>query len=248
MFRYTIPNRQNIAKGPYSQMFAEGYPKLFASMQDRTVGTLFDPLLNRTFPCVPGSWDDTTDVRKRDGTDVQVELKHSPPLTEEDPQAVEATTVAGLTSEAGALDKEVAKADWKQEVPPEPSIDPLNFATGIVAQGLAQVQKASAGLHDFAHKMEKIEQTCDAAENPENWGIRDAARRNREAAIKLNRRLQEDPATKLRTFVTRTRALLSDVASDAGMTLEELLSLNPALARLPYAPLGAVVIVRAKAA
>jgi hypothetical protein len=247
-FRYTIPNRQNIAKGPYKQMFADGYPRLFRDMQDRTAGTLFDPLLNRIFQCVPSSWDDTTDPRKRDGTDVQVEFRHSPPLTEEDPQTVDATTVAGLTSEAGALDAEVAKADWKQEVPPEPSIDPLNFATGVVAQGLAQIQKVSASLQDFAYKMEKIEQTCDAAENPENWGIRDAARRNRESAIRLNRRLKEDPATKLRTFTTRTRALISDVASDAGMTIEELLSLNPALARLPYVPLGAVVVVRARAA
>jgi len=248
MFRYTIPLRQNVAKGPYKQMFAEGYPKLFRAMQDRTAGTLFDPLLNRVFTCVPSNWDDTTDPKQRDGTDVQVEFRHSPPLTEEDPQAVDATTVAGLTSQAGALDKEVAKADWKQEEPPEPSIDPLNFATGIVAQGLAQVQKLSASLHDFAYKMEKLEQTCDAAANPENWGIRDASRRNREAAIKLNRRLAEDPAVKLRTLVTQTRALVSDVAGDAGMTLEDLLVMNPVLARLPYVPLGTVVVVRARAA
>ncbi|HEU4544352.1 MAG TPA: hypothetical protein VFR23_24690 [Jiangellaceae bacterium] len=248
MFSYTIPTRQNIARGPYQRAFSELYPKLFADMLNREPGTLFDPLLNTSFSCTPNMFDDTTDPTKRDGTDVQVEFKRDVPLGEEDTSLVNLSGVAGLTSQARSLDDEVARADWKQEPAPEPSVDALQAADGVLSQGLAQVGKATASLHDFAYKMEKLEATCDRAENPENWGIRDAARRNREAAIALNRRLTESPATKLRRLTTQTAQLVADVAKEAGMTLEELLRLNPSLARLPYIPAGTPVTIRVQSA
>jgi len=244
-FSYTIPLRQNIARERYQNAFTVSMPQLFRDMLDRTPGTLFDPILNKTFTCVPRLYDDTTDVLKRDGTDAQIELRHSPPLNEEDPALADIPTLAGVTSSTRLLDDEVARADWRQEPAPEPSIDALQAADGVLSQGMAQIGKASAALHDFAFKMEKLEATCERAENPQNWGILDAARRNREAATRLNQRLTENPATKLRRMTTRSLMLLADLAREVGMTLEELLRLNPTLARLPYVPAGAIVTVRA---
>lgn len=243
-FAYTFPMRESIAKGPYKKLFDVGLPQLFRDALNREAGELFDPIYG-SFRCVPQLFDDTTDVMKRCGTDVRVEFLYSPELSDEDPALRDLSGVAGIASEAGKLDEEVAKANWAQEERPEPTQDVLLAADGVINQGLAQIDKFSAALDDFAFKLEKIENTCDRAENPQNWSIRDSARRNREAAIRTKRRLSENPATKLRQFVTRGAKLVSVLAKDVGMTAEELLRLNPGLARQPYVPAGQVVIVRA---
>lgn len=243
-FSYLLPMRESVARGPYRHLFEQGLPQLFRDALNRDPGPLFDPIYG-SFRCIPVIYRDTSDVRKRCGTDVRVEFLYSPEVAEDDATIRDLSGVAGIIDNAGALDEEVAKADWKQEVPPEPSIDALQAADGVISQGLAQIGKASAALHDFAYKMEKLEATCDKAENPENWGIRDAARRNREAAVRLNRRLSEDPAVKLRRITTRSVKLVSTLAKEVNMTVIELLRLNPALARLPYVPAGTVVIARA---
>ncbi len=243
-FSYTLPMRESIARGPYKNLFTVGLAVLTRDTLNREPGTLMDPILGQ-FRCVPKAFDDETDVLKRCGTDVSVEFTHTPELTAEDPAIKDLSGVAGLTSEAGALDKEVAKADWRQEPTPEPSVDILQAVDGVLAQGMAQIQKASAALHDFAFKMEKLEVSCDRAENPQNWGIRDSARRNREAAIRLDRRLTESPGQKLRRITLNSVRLISDLAREVGMTLEELLKLNPGMERLPYIPAGMLVTVRA---
>lgn len=245
-FSYTLPMRQSVAKGPYRNLFGEKLAVLTRDMLNREPGTLYDPVFAKTFRCTPAAYDDETDPVKRCGTDVSVEFKYAPELTDEDQALLDLAGVPGLASEAGALDAAVATADWAQEPSPEPSVDVLQAADGVVSQGLAQVDKFSASLDDFALKMENIEKTCERAENPQNWSIRDSARRNREAAIRLKRRLSENPATKLRQFATRSQRLVTDLAKEVGMTVEEFLRLNPSLVRLPYVPAGTVVIVKAQ--
>lgn len=243
-FAYTLPMRETVAKGPYEHLFERGVAQLTRDMLNREPGQLEDPILG-SFRCVPINYDDETDPNKRCGTDISVEFRHSPELTEEDPSIRNLSGVAGITNNAGALDEEVARADWAQEPTPEPTVDVLQAADGVISQGLAQIDKASAALDDFALKMENLEATCDRAENPQNWGIRDSARRNREAAIRLKKRLTESPVTKLRAFTTKSVRLISDLAKEVGMTVQELLRLNPGLARFPYVPAGTLVTVRA---
>ena len=243
MFSYTIPAREEVARGPYSHLF-EALPVLFQDMLNREAESLTDPVYGN-FRCVPVSYDESTDPNKRDGADVQVEFRFSPDLANEDPNLKDLSGIAGIKSSAGRLDEEVAKADWRQEPSPEPTVDVLQAADGVVSRGLAEVDRAAAALDDFAFKLRKIEDACDRAENPQNWAIRDSARNTRESTIRLRRRLAEDPATKLRNITARTQMLLTDLAKEVGMTLEDLLRLNPGLARLPYVRAGTPVTVRA---
>jgi hypothetical protein len=76
-FGYTIPTREDIAKGPYRALFREGYYNLFRDMRNREPGELVDPFLG-VFQCVPVRFEDDTDINKRDGTDVRLEFMHSP--------------------------------------------------------------------------------------------------------------------------------------------------------------------------
>lgn len=245
-FSYTLPMRETIAKGPYRHLFEQGVPQLTRDMLNRAADTLEDPIFGQ-FRCVPTSYDGETDMTKRCGIDIAIEFRHSPELTEEDPSIKDLSGVAGITNNAGKLDEEVARADWGQEPSPEPSVDVLQAIDGVGAQGLAQIGKVSAALDDFAFKCEKIEATCDKVENPQNWPIRDSARRNRELAHRLKKRLSEDPATKIRQFVTRSQMLISELAKEVGMTLEELIKLNPQIVRFPYVRANTPVVVRAKA-
>jgi hypothetical protein len=246
-FAYTIPCREDIARGPYKNLFVQGLPRLFRDMRSRTPDNLNDPVFG-FFRCKPTSFDDTTDPQRRDGDDVQVEFKYSPDLSEEDPeiQTNLEGSITNLETDAGALDQAAAEADWAQEPSPEPTIDPIQGANGVLAQGLAQVEKVSASLDDFAAKLEALEQTCDRAENPQNWPIRASARRLREAAVRTKQRLSEDPVVKIKRVTTKSIRLISELAKEVGMTLDEFIRLNPALVRLPFVPQGTVVLTRAR--
>lgn len=243
-FSYTFCMDEDLARGPYKNTFVTGLPKLFDDARNREVGELYDPVYG-PFQCVPVTFSDDSEPGRRSGTIVKCDFLHSPDPEAVDPRVTDNLQgLSGLVADAGALDEEVARADWRQEPSPEPTMDPLNAISGIGAQGLAQVQKFSAGLQDFAFKMEKVEAAADAAENPENWGIRDAARRNRAAALQLNARLLESPVVKLKNLTIKSVKLVSAVAKDAAMPLEDLLKLNPALSRSPFVKPGAVVVVR----
>jgi hypothetical protein len=243
-FSYTLPMREDIARGPYKNLFTTGLAQLLRDSLNRDAAELEDPVYG-VFRCVPNAFNDDLDVTKRCGTDVKVEFRFSPDFTDQDPEVVrDIAGVSGLVTDAGALDQEVARADWKQEPTPEPMVDPIQFATGVGQQSLAQINKVSSQLDDLALKLDNLEKTCDLAENPQNWQIRNSSRRMRESTIRLNKRLSEDPAVKLKRITTSSVVLLASLAKDVGMTLEALLKLNPALARLPFVPSGTTVYTR----
>lgn len=241
-FSYTIPTREDIAKGPYKNLFVQGLPRLFRDMHNREAGDLLDPELG-FFRCIPNLFDETTDVQKRDGSDVQVEFKYRPLIDDEDP-AIQTNlegSISGLETDAGALDEAVSRADWAQEPSPEPTVDVIQGANGLLSQGLAQGEKVSAKLDDFASKLEALEATCDKAENPQNWPIRASARRSREAVLRTKARLSQDPVKKLRSITLKSGKLVIALAKELGMTLEGLLQLNPGLARMTRVPAGTVI-------
>lgn len=188
-FAYTIPTREDIATGPYKQLFVQGLPRLFRDALNREADDLLDPELG-FFRCVPVMFDETTDINKRDGSDVQVEFRYSPLMSDEDP-AIQTNlegSIQGLETDAGALDQEVAKADWVQEPSPEPTVDLLQGVNGLIAGGLANIDKATAKVDDFISKLEAIEASCDRAANPQNWPMRATARRMRELAMRQSPR------------------------------------------------------------
>jgi hypothetical protein len=237
-FRYTIPMRQDIAIGAYKNLFTEALPILFAAMRDRTVGLLVDPIRG-PFKCRPQVYGENLNLAMRDGIDVRVEMVHSPDLVDEE-EFHKPISAEGLASDAGALDEEIARVDWQQEPSPEPSVDILDAISGVGAQIDANVGRVNSALHAYAFKLEKIEDAATRLENPDGWQIIRAARRNRAAALKLAQRTR-DPQKRVVAVLQRYNKQISSVAAEAGMTVQELIRLNPALAALGNVPAGTVV-------
>lgn len=242
-FSYSLPMRETVAKGPYKNLFAKGLTRLTQDMLNREPDTLVDPVFG-VFRCVPGAFDSETDPNKRCGVDVSVEFRHSPDVTAEDPTLRDLGGIAGLSNEAGKLDEAVAQANWQQEPSPEPTVDALQAVDGVLSQGLAQAGRVQAALADHALKLKNIEATVEKVADPANWGIRNQARQQRASTITLGQRLGERPGQRIRAFTTRSQMLVSELAKTVGMSIEDLLALNPSLSRLPYVPANTAVVVR----
>jgi hypothetical protein len=244
LFRYTIPMRQDIAKGPYKDLFNTGLTRLVRACRDRAPGPLIDPFYGE-FRAVCVSFDETVDVNKRDGTDVTIEFLHSPAFDEGEPLLLDNITgIEGLVSDAGGLEGELTAADWNQEPSPEGVTDILSAINGVGQKGLRQVERVSAKLDDLAYKLNKIDETANQAENPDNWRLRDSVRNALDATLRIQKRVAEDPSKKVDRVTTRYAKTLSVIAAESGMTIVELLKLNPALqSKGPLVPGGTEVKV-----
>ncbi len=246
LFKYMIPMRENILPRKYGSLFNEGLPLLIRDMRDKDPGELIDPLLG-IYRCIPVSYTETTDVNKRDGTDVSVEFLHAPRIGDSDPELpLTITGITGLVGDGGLNDDDLALQDWNQEPSPEGVTDILSAINGIGRQGLRQIDRLSSQIDSLRSKMEKIEETADAAENPQNWRIRDSARGLNNSLLKAKDRLSEDPGTKISRITTKANSTVSRIAADSGMTTAQLLKLNPGLAKSPVITQGTVISVSKK--
>ncbi len=242
-FSYTIPMRQDIARGPYSNLYTEVLPRFIAACRDTEPGELVDPELSPiygSFRVKPTSLTSQLDVNKRDGTDIRVEFVHAPEFDDLDSDVDGAQSIADLATQAGLLDGEVLVVDWEQEVPPEPSLDPLTAIDSIGRQLDRNVNKVSAKFDDAAFRLEKIEKTFDRLENPQTWGVRRSTRRLRSAVIRSKQRA-DDPLKRIVTVAQRFNTTATAIALEHGMTLQELLRLNPGIAATPIVLAGTTI-------
>lgn len=238
-FSYTIPMRQDIAKGPYRNLFSEGLPVLFRDTRNREAGPLIDPVYGQ-FTVVPTSFSDEADPNKRDGVDVKVEFLLQSDLNED--EQLQSPSLQDIATEAGALDGALLTGNWQQEPPPESMIDILSAINGLAFVGQRALDKTSAALNDLAFKLEKIENTVDRTTDPKNWPIKRDARRLRELVLRASI-FGETPLEPRKRSKTRARMTITAAAAKFGMTVEQFLSLNPQFARSPFVPAGATVRV-----
>lgn len=239
-FRYTIPFRQGIAKGPYKDLFTKGLPQFHDDCFDSTAGSLRDPVRGfRLAKCV--SYLETMDVQKRDGTDVTAEFVYAPlPGDEEAERTVD---LPGVTSEAGLLERELEQQPWvEQDNPGVGLVDPLLAIAGLGQQVLASGNKLSAATERVISQLEEVEATFQELADPRNEPLVSSSRTLRDRLIRLRDR-SETPARRVLTIVLPYQQTLSIVAMNNNMTLEELLDLNPLLAQWPMVPANAKVRV-----
>lgn len=234
-FHYTVPMRQDIAVGPYRDLFTVVLPKLVVALRDRTPGELVDPVLG-LFRAQPKQVTSEVDVNKRDGTDLEISFTHAPEL--EDIDVIEIPgTLASAKSQAGELDAQVAQQDWEQEPSPEPSVDPLSAIDGIGSQFEFAANRTAAALDDAAFRLRKIEETADRLENPQLWPLRRSARNLRLAVHKLKAH-GDDPGRRIALVSSRYAKTAMETASELGMTLNDLITLNPDIVPLDIIPAG----------
>lgn len=236
---YGIPFRQDIAKGPYKDLFSVQLLNFIFACRDKSPDTLRDPVLG-TLRAVVATYEEETDVLKRDGTDVRVEFKFSPKQEDVDLETIQGglSGIGAIAGQSGALDAEVLRVIWPAQVPsPEPSSDPLLAVAGMFRQIENTGNKISAALDNVAYKAEQVEEAVSRLEDPRTFQLARSSRRVQVAALKAKERISNPERSLVQVTLAYTKSI-SSIARDTHMTVAELLRLNPTIAGRPLVKPG----------
>jgi hypothetical protein len=242
-YKYVIPFREDIAKGPWKNLYTQVYPDFLDACLDQSRGVLVDPA-HGALPAKCVSLREILSVNKRDGVDVEVEFIYSPAEGDvlQDPGAT-IRTLEGAQASAGALDRAVAKVPFNQQTPPEPTISPLDAVSAVTTQVSVARNKIAAAFADAAFRVEKASASIDKLKDPTNQPIIQQAARLRDALIGFEDRADPTGVHPLRRVTTASDLTVSALASKLGMSLDDLVRLNPWLARSPFVPSGTQIRV-----
>lgn len=246
VFSYTLPMRDGITKGPYKFAFTSTLRKLWlAYHDDKSPGVLSDPIYG-DIVCVPQEWDETTDVSKRDGVDVRVSFKEHIPVNGTAKKA--APSLDSLSGKAKRLDDAVKKTKWPvQQPPPKATASPLAIASGIIQQGNFAVSRSKAQVHEVAMRMGEVEDAAAEAEKngaPGMGVIRRDARNARLDATKVANAPPRDAFSEVVQVVSTAPRDLFETAKALGLSVQDLIYLNPGLARNPKVEPGTRIWTR----
>jgi prophage DNA circulation protein len=237
-YKYVIPFREDIALGPWANLFTSVYPDFLDACQNRERGVLVDPA-HGALPAKCVSFREILTVDRRDGVDVEVEFIHSP--TEDDVVQDRGTvirTLEGARGMAGAFDREIAKIPFTQEASPRPTISPLDAISAVTSQVEVGLNKVSASFADAAFRVEKATASIERLKDPTNQPALQQAARLRNALISLEETTDPTCVRPLGRISVATDKTISAVAAKLGMTIQELVRLNPFLARTPLVRAG----------
>ncbi len=235
-FSYTIPMRENLRIGPFEALFSQGLTRLVRNMRDKRPGILIDPVYGQ-FQCAPGSFADNIDVNLRDGTDIEIQLMHSPDIDDVSEELKNTPDVRQIESEARTLDEQVQVSGvvGLNNKPPEPTTDIFSAIAGVGRQIELRGNQTLNALERYIFEVEQIENAVDRLEDPSTFSLKRRSRRARDTAHRAKDRLQ-NPFRRIKTVTFDYAQTISSIAADAGMTVKEFLDLNPLLAALPEIP------------
>lgn len=242
-YKYIIPFREDIARGPWKNLLTSVYPDFLDACQDRTRGVLVDPL-HGALPAKCVSLRETLDVGRRDGVDVEVQFIRAP--TEDDiveDLGTQIRTLEGARDSAGAFDQQIAKIPFPQRIPPAPTINPLDTISSIANQVEVSANKVTAALGDTAFRLEKTTASLKALGDPTVQPAIQQAARLKNALLNLNARSSAQPSRPVREVTSTSSQTVASIAKKTGMSVGELVSLNPQFARSPLVPSGTKVRV-----
>lgn len=232
-YRYTVPFREDIAKGPWKNLFTSVYPDFLDAARDRTNGVLDDPV-HGSVQCRCVSLRELVDVQRRDGVDIEVEFIYSPDLNDiAGDLGTQIRTLQGAENAAGAFDAAVyglddatlAKLDALNGGSPQPTLDPFAFIQSIGDQVDAAQNKIAAKMHDVAFRCDKTSASIDRLKNPKIQPLRRAALRLEGAALRLAD-TASTPPTPTQVYKNVRDVSLIVLAGTLGTTVEILLKLN----------------------
>lgn len=254
-YRYTIPFREDLAVAPWAgrNLFTSVYPDFLDACQDRSRGVLADPV-HGSRPCKCVSLREILDVNRRDGLDVEVEFIRAPAEQEfEDNLGTQIRTLQGAIDGARNFDSAAAQISQRDQEklaalrlqPPGATVSPLDAISAVGNQLEVIAGKPTAALGDAAFRIEKSVATIDRLKNPDFAGARRNARRLQASLLDLEDRADPTGARPLRRVTNATDRTLSALASALGIPLQELIRLNPHLARTPLVKAGTEIRVTA---
>jgi hypothetical protein len=246
-YKYVIPFREDIARGPWVNLYTVVYPDFLDACQDRDRGVLVDPA-HGALPAKCVSFREILTVDRRDGVDVEVEFIHAP--AENDSAQDRGTVIRSLEGArgmAGAFDREVKKIPFKQEPSPKATISPLDAISAITSQVEVGLNKVSASFADAAFRAEKATASIERLKDPTNQPAIQQAARLRSALVAFEETTDPTGARPLGRISNATDKTISAVAAKLGMSIQELVRLNPFLARTPLVRAGTSLRVFADA-
>jgi hypothetical protein len=236
-FRYTIPADENLIRGGFPNFFTKTLPELIMALYDTSPGVLNDPLRG-VFTCKPVQYDEQLDAKLRSGVSAEVEFtRHVEPTEDSD---LDLASLPSAESQAGILDQEVVRSSLYEGDPPSLAVDPFRQIAGYGQQLVFAGNKIAAMLDRAASGAEAIELAAQALEKPDGCGVIRAARRLRLASYRLKSR-GTTPGKTIRRVKKNADMTLSAIAADVGMSLDDLLKLNPWLATAPLVKAGTPV-------
>lgn len=225
IFTYTIPFRESIASGPYKQLYTRVLiEKFIPAYADCTRGPLIDPAYG-PFTCKPISYVSETDVDKRDGEDITVVFEEAP---EQDKESELTSTLSNTwaASEAGALDEAIIAIPQAPELDLPKLKNPLDAIAGVLSQARNYVDQIAATMDDVSSRCERIESEIDKLEDVRNSPIVRSVKRLHRNVERIKERAS-NPLGSIVAFVASVDTTLSVVAGKHGMSLQQLLDINP---------------------
>ena len=242
-YKFVIPFREDIAVGPWKNLYTVVYPDFLDACLDSSRGVLVDPA-HGALPAKCVSLREMMSVDKRDGVDVEAEFIRSPAEGDllEDPGAT-IRTLEGARGMAGAFDRDIAKIPFKQKAPPKPTISPLDAVSAVANQVEVAVNKVTASIADAAFRVEKASASLDSLKDATVQPAIQQAARLRAALLALEDRTDPTGVRPLRKISNRSDTTISALSRKLGMSIQDLVRLNPWLARTPLVKAGADIRV-----
>lgn len=241
-FEYTIPFREDIAKGPYKNLYVAAFTPFLQACRDRSEGELVDPMLG-VYTARVESVSIQTDVDKRDGEDVHVVFVHSPALddTEKTKYKMTGRLGAEITQRFGEIETVFNPAD--AEIIDGLDMDIFSVIGRIGSQVSVFANRIDNTLASYESKIDRVIDRFvalnDLLNNPQNMPVIRSALRAKDAVARA--RFQSFTSGKTITTLKTDRDWTpASLALYIGMTLNDLLKLNANLPQ-PTVPSGTTV-------
>jgi hypothetical protein len=239
IFDYTLGMRNGISvESKYGKDLFGKIIQLEKDCANRERGDLVDPIWG-LWECVALSFEGDIEALRRDGVDVKVSFKYKPEIDDtRDVSGAGILSVGQLYSEAKDLDAALALVKWKRpEDAPGATADLLGAISGFGARIQRAGDKIAAGLERYAEQMHKIDRQLSALKDPANASVRRSVRHCFTSAKRLTKNISDTQRQTKQIVIRHTKDVLA-IAKDGGMTIQELLKLNPGLSATPMVPQG----------
>lgn len=219
--------------------------KMAAAMADRSVGELLHPELGPVkvkAVSMATTWDGT----KRDGSDVQLEFVETTDKEDELAALFDQSAAYAVEFEAGQLDKVSTVANMAKDKPETyPSLlGSIKQLTGTIASAKASLGNVAALVESYANAIDDLAQAVDSLDDVSLAPVLEQLRRLHAGVLDLTEaaRPKGRPVT---LVMVRANAPMSAVAGAFSNSLEDFLTLNPALGSKTSLPAGEAVFVHA---
>lgn len=237
-WRIEIPFREKLIYLNYGHLYLTAFPTFFAACSSSEAGMLTTPDAG-TVRVLCASFEYTIDPDRRDGVDVRVEFV-SAPATDDAPVTITVPTADALAAQGAALDAQVAATNFDNNFKPSSFSSPFTAVQSVFDQLSQSRDKFKATVDAQIAQVDRMQDSLDRLSDPKNWSLAQQGRDFKSTLIRAKQQT-DSQGKRLLGIVVGKDAPINTVASALKCSLQEVLTLNPFLARLPFVPAGTTI-------